>query len=124
MNLNTSLIAWNPTTGTLTYSVEGLMQTSIVVLMTKPRRAQLNRFLPNDQMLPIITRWNALIEMTKDPVTFGPTNPPDNIPNTFSGIIGELATAGVYMQIHLKPQYNVVTSLCPIPIIPANPYNS
>ncbi|MED1472406.1 hypothetical protein [Bacillus salipaludis] len=48
--------------GTLTYSVEGLTQTSIVVSMTKPRRAQLNRFLPNDQNLPFITRWNALIE--------------------------------------------------------------
>ncbi|OIK11217.1 hypothetical protein BIV60_18430 [Bacillus sp. MUM 116] len=123
MNLNTVLIEWNPTTGMLTYSVEGHMQTSIVVSMTKPRRAQLNRFLSNDQMLPIITRWNALIEMTKGPVTFGPTNSPDNIPNTFSGIIGELATAGVNMQIHLKHQYNIVTSLCPIPIIPPNPYN-
>ncbi|MED1469873.1 hypothetical protein [Bacillus salipaludis] len=120
MNLNTTLIAWNPTTGTLTYSVEGLTQTSIVVSMTKPRRAQLNRFLPNDQNLPSITRWNALIETTKRPITFGPTNPPDALSNNFSGIIGELATAGVNMQINLKPQYNIVTSLCPIPIIPPN----
>jgi hypothetical protein len=123
MNLNTTLISWNPTSGTLTYSVEGLTQTSIVVSMTKPRRAQLNRFLPNDQNLPLITRWNALIEATKGPVTFGSTNPPDDISNTFSFIIGELATARVNMQIHLKPQYNIVTSLCPIPINLPNSYN-
>ncbi|PEZ01633.1 hypothetical protein CN326_21115 [Bacillus sp. AFS018417] len=120
MNLNATLLSWVPSTGALTYSVKGVTQTSTVVSTTHPHRAALNLF-PTDPVLPIVTHWNALIEATKGHVTFGPTNPPVDIPNTFSGITGELVVVGANVQIHLKPHSNIVASLRPIPFIPPNP---
>ncbi|SDN05644.1 hypothetical protein SAMN04487897_101927 [Paenibacillus sp. yr247] len=119
MNLNATLIAWNA--GALNYSVAGVTQTSIVVGTTTTHLAALNHY-PNDPILPIVTRWNALIEATKGPSTFGQTNL--DLPNTFSGITGELATAGANMQIHIEPHSNIVASLRPIPVIPPNPIKS
>ncbi|MCP1122929.1 hypothetical protein NKR74_06200 [Bacillus sp. 3103sda1] len=120
MHLNATLISWVPSTGALTYIVKGVTQTSTVVSTTHPHRAALNQY-PTDPVLPIVTHWNALIEATKGHVTFGPTNPPVDIPNTFSGITGALVVVGANMQIHLKPHSNIVASLRPIPFIPPNP---
>ncbi|MDP4161313.1 MAG: hypothetical protein Q8911_16400 [Bacillota bacterium] len=66
---------------------------------TNPHRAALNRYIPPNPVLPIVTRWNTLIDAINGRVTFGPTNPPLDIPNTFSGITGELAAAGANMAV-------------------------
>ena len=120
MNQFATLLSWVPSTGALTYDVNGVTKTSTVLSATKVHRAALNRY-PNDPVLPIVTRWNTIIDVTKGPATFGPTNPPLDIPNTFSGITGELALAHAKMQINLKPKSTMIESLRPIPVIPPNP---
>lgn len=121
MNLNATLISWTPSTGELAYSVEGETKISTVVSTTIPHRASLNRYIPPNPVIPIVSRWNTLIDATKGQVTFGNVNPPLDIPNTFSGITGELAVVHANMQIHLIPNSNIVASLRPIPVIPPNP---
>jgi hypothetical protein len=118
MKLNATLILWTPSTGELIYSVEGVIQTSTVVSKTTPRRAALKQY-PIDQFLPIVMRWNALIEAGKGKVTFGSTT--SDVLNSFTAITAELAAHHANMQIHLKPNSNIVASLRPIPFLQPSP---
>lgn len=118
MNLFATLISWSPSTGTLTYSVDGVTQSSTVVSATIPHRAALNLY-PSDPIRPIVTRWNALIDAGKGQVTFGSTT--SDVLNSFTAITAELAAQDANMQIHLKPNSNIVASLRPIPFLPPNP---
>ncbi|MBM7655228.1 hypothetical protein [Neobacillus cucumis] len=123
MNLFATLISFTPSTGALTYSVDGVTQTSTLVSSTKPLRAALNRYLPTDPVRPIVTRWNTLIDSAKGQVTFDNLNPGSDIPNTFNGITSELAANDAKVQIHLKlkPNSDIVASLRPISFIPTEP---
>jgi hypothetical protein len=117
MNLFVQLIDYN--SGQLTFNVNGVTQTATILPESKPQLAALNRFVPNDPIRPIVLQWNTRMESIKGPVTFGQTNL--DIPGTFSAITADLAEAGAFMQIHLKPHSDIVAPLRPIPFIPPNP---
>ena len=120
MNQFATLISWAPSTGTLTYSFNGVPQTAIIQpRTTTPRLATLNRFAPTDPVYPVVTRWNNLIQTTSGRVFFGESFDTDI--ETFSRITTELANLNANMQIHLRPHTNIVTSLRPIPFLPPNP---
>jgi hypothetical protein len=118
MNQFATLISFAPSTGVLTYSVDGVTQTSTVVSSTIPHRAALNSY-PNDPVRPIVTRWNTLIAAIKGPVTFGST--PSDVLDSFSAITADLAANDAKVQIHLKPNSDTVASLRPIPFLPPHP---
>lgn len=118
MNQFATLISFAPSTGVLTYSVDGVTQTSRVVSATIPHRAAINAW-PTDPIRPIVTRWNTLITAIKGPVTFGSTT--SDVLDSFAAITADLAANDAKMQIHLKPNSDTVASLRPIPFLPPNP---
>ncbi|RAP76605.1 hypothetical protein [Paenibacillus montanisoli] len=120
MNLFSTLTAWSPSTGLLSYEVDGVPQSSEVQALTNIHRAAINQYIPNDPVLPIVARWNALVDAQKGQAVFGPVNPPVDIPNPVNEVTGDLADEGAFMQIHLD-SFGVVASLRPIPFIPPNP---
>src|SRR5687768_15750104 len=67
-----TLVAWVPSTGSLTYSVAGVSRTVRILSSTRVRRAPVNRYLPTDPVRPLIVRWNSLV--TSGRTTFGQTN--------------------------------------------------
>ncbi|MCH6264902.1 MULTISPECIES: hypothetical protein [Neobacillus] len=119
MNVFATLISFTPSTGTLTYSVNGVTQTSRVVSATVPHRAALERFAPTDPIRPIVTRWNTLISTVKGPITFGSTT--SDVLDTFASITADLAANDAKVQIHLKPNSDTVASIRPIPFLPPHP---
>lgn len=121
MNQFATLISFTPSTSDalLTYSVNGITQTSKVVPATIPHRAALNQYSPTDPILPIVTRWNTLIETIKGKVTFGSTT--SDVLDTFAAITAELAANHANIQIHLKLNSDIVASLRPIPFLPPHP---
>ncbi|TMW71406.1 hypothetical protein [Alteribacter natronophilus] len=119
MNQFAALISWTPSTGTLTYSVNGVTQTATVQTTTTPRLAAFNRFRPGDPVRPLVARWNNLIQMTSGRVIFGETF--DTDVDTFSMLTSALAAHNADMQLHLQPNTNVVASLRPVPFLPLNP---
>jgi hypothetical protein len=121
MNQFVTLLSWDPSMGALTYDVNGVQHTSTVQESTNVHRAALNRYQPGDPILPIVKRWNTQIEAIKGPSTFGPPNPPLDIPNPFSEITSDLVANQAKMQINLKPNSSIIESLRPIPVIPPNP---
>lgn len=119
MNQFATLVSFAPSTGILTYNVDGVIQTPRVVSATVPHRAALNLYTPTDPIRPIVTRWNTLTAAIKGPVTFGSTT--SDVLDSFAAITADLAAQQANMQIHLKPNSDIVTSLRPIPFLPPNP---
>ena len=109
-----TLLAWNPSTGLLTYFSEGATKTVSILPSTRVQRAPIHQFLPNDPIRPLLLQWNSLIASGQ--TTFGTVNPNTPLPLTFSAILGQLAAAGAHMRIRLESRNStIVASLHPIP---------
>lgn len=110
-----TLMAWNGSTGVLTYSVNGSVQTATVVPSTKVKRAPIARFHPTDPVRPLIQQWNTLF-MRPGQKNFGTLNPPtDSSAGTFSGLTQSLVSANARMRIKLNNGNGTVKSLRPVP---------
>lgn len=110
-----TLMAWNGSTGVITFSVNGSVQTAKIATSTKVKRAPINRFHPGDPIRPLIAQWNTLF-MRPGQKNFGTLNPPtDSSAGTFSGLTQSLASANARMRIKLNNGNNTVKSLRPVP---------
>lgn len=110
-----TLTSWSASTGALTYLSGTTTRTSFVNAATRARVSPLNLW-PPVPILPVVVRWNALVQRP-GPALFGvlqgETDGIDSV-DSFSSLTSSLATAGVRMKLKLRPN-GTVKALRPVP---------